>query len=155
MVGKRRLDIKEVAITVGCQRTLSLGAKTQNVPEEYTVCMVRKKKQSKHGTEGQVIVMRLMIEVDDAIEVVQDVVSLPLYMFSSLCDMLEANAVDAQPVVHGHWIEGAENFSCGNRNAECSNCGNMISWNGCDEDWNYCPNCGAKMGQEVDDGKVD
>ena len=47
--------------------------------------------------------MRLMIEVDDAIEVVQDVVALPLSMFGSLCDMLEANAVDAEPVKHSEW----------------------------------------------------
>lgn len=61
-------------------------------------------------------------------------------------------AADVSPVVHGRWIEGAENFTCGNHNAECSVCGANISWNGCDEDFNYCPNCGAKMDKEATDG---
>ena len=52
---------------------------------------------------------------------------------------------DVAPVIHGKWIDGAEDFTCGNRDAKCSICGCCISWNGCDEDFNYCPNCGAKM----------
>ncbi len=52
---------------------------------------------------------------------------------------------DVAPVRRGRWIEGAENFTCGNHNAECSVCHCNISWNGCDEDFNYCPNCGARM----------
>ena len=52
---------------------------------------------------------------------------------------------DVAPVVHGRWIDGAEDFTCGNHNAECSICRCYVSWGGCDEDFNYCPNCGAKM----------
>lgn len=54
-------------------------------------------------------------------------------------------AADVAPVVHSQWIEGSENFTCGNYNAECRKCHANIRWNGCDEDFNYCPNCGAKM----------
>lgn len=54
-------------------------------------------------------------------------------------------AADVAPVVHGRWIDGAEDFTCGNHNAECSICRCYVSWDGCDEDFNYCPNCGAKM----------
>ena len=57
----------------------------------------------------------------------------------------KAPTSDVAPVIHGKWIDGAEDFTCGNRDAECSICGCYISWNGCDEDFNYCPNCGAKM----------
>jgi hypothetical protein len=54
-------------------------------------------------------------------------------------------AADVVEVKHGRWIDGAENFTCGNHNAECSVCHCNVSWSGCDEDFNYCPNCGADM----------
>ena len=56
------------------------------------------------------------------------------------------------PVVHGEWIEGAEHFTNGFYDAECSKCGTYISWNeGNSGEWHYCPNCGAKMdGGEYD-----
>ena len=66
----------------------------------------------------------------------------------SACDVTQIPAVDVVPVVYGQWIEGAENFTCGNHNAECSVCHCNISWSGCDEDYNYCPNCGARMDGE-------
>lgn len=63
--------------------------------------------------------------------------------------------IEAEPVRHGRWIDGSENFTCGNHNAECSVCHCNISWSGCDEDFNYCPNCGAKMdGGEADADSV-
>ena len=60
-------------------------------------------------------------------------------------EILGLPAADVAPVVHGRWIDGAEDFTCGNHNAECSICRCYVSWDGCDEDFNYCPNCGAKM----------
>ena len=60
-------------------------------------------------------------------------------------------AADVAEVRHGEWIEGAEHFTNGFYEAECSECGNYIRWNeGNSGEWNYCPNCGAKM-----DGKGD
>ena len=59
--------------------------------------------------------------------------------------LLRQPAADVAEVVHGRWIDGAEDFTCGNHNAECSICRCYVSWDGCDEDFNYCPNCGAKM----------
>ena len=59
--------------------------------------------------------------------------------------LLRQPAADVAEVVHGRWIDGAEDFTCGNHNAECSICRCYVSWNGCDEDFNYCPNCGARM----------
>lgn len=64
----------------------------------------------------------------------------------------EIPAADVAEVVHGRWIDGAEDFTCGNHNAECSICRCYVSWDGCDEDFNYCPNCGAKM--DGGDGSV-
>ena len=59
--------------------------------------------------------------------------------------LLRQPAADVAEVVHGRWIDGAEDFTCGNHNTECSICHCYVSWDGCDEDFNYCPNCGAKM----------
>lgn len=47
----------------------------------------------------------------------------------------EADVVDAEPVRHGHWIDG----TCGCYKI-CSEC-DQIS----DFDFDYCPHCGAKM----------
>lgn len=62
-----------------------------------------------------------------------------------IAEVRNAPTIEAEPVRHGRWIDGAENFTCGNHNAECSVCHCNISWSGCDEDFNYCPRCGAKM----------
>ena len=62
-----------------------------------------------------------------------------------IIDKLVQSEDDIAIVRHGRWIDGAENFTCGNHNAECSVCHCNISWSGCDEDFNYCPHCGAKM----------
>ena len=53
-------------------------------------------------------------------------------------------AADVTPVVHGRWIEDHDYLKC----PECSV---MVKWDftffdiG---DWNYCPNCGARMDKE-------
>ena len=57
----------------------------------------------------------------------------------------EQPTVDAVEVVHGEW-EMCE----GDWNEEtiykCLNCGSeFLSMYGYDLDWNYCPNCGARM----------
>jgi hypothetical protein len=56
-----------------------------------------------------------------------------------------APTADVVPVVHGQWIEDHDYL-------KCPECGVMVK---CDftffdiGNWNYCPNCGAKM-QEVE-----
>lgn len=49
---------------------------------------------------------------------------------------------DVAPVVHGRWIEDSDYLKC----PECSV---MVMWDFVFFDdignWNYCPNCGAKM----------
>ena len=70
----------------------------------------------------------------------------------NLQSILDMPAADVAEVVHGRWIDGAEYFTCGNHNAECSICRCYVSWDGCDEDFNYCPNCGARMYRGENDG---
>lgn len=56
--------------------------------------------------------------------------------------------VDAVPVVHGEWILHHDVF--GEPVAECSRCkvqGIILG--------NFCPNCGADMRKDGDDGKTD
>ena len=52
-------------------------------------------------------------------------------------------AADVAPVVHGHWIRQDESFTrfkCSNPECGIENCSGFE---------NYCPNCGAKMDEEV------
>ena len=52
----------------------------------------------------------------------------------------EAPTVEAEPVVHGRWIEGKSL-------EKCSICGKKGF-----PEWRYCPNCGAKMDGGNEDG---
>ena len=53
---------------------------------------------------------------------------------------------DVEPVIHAHWIRYPD---CGV--TKCSNCGWSI-----EECWDsdYCPHCGAKMDETVEDDKL-
>ena len=56
-------------------------------------------------------------------------------------------AADVAPVVHGKWIEDHDYL-------KCPECGVMVKWDFTFFDignWNYCPNCGAKMDKEDED----
>lgn len=50
-----------------------------------------------------------------------------------------ATTVDAVEVVHGKWIEHRPNIY------ECTACRTWYGNYGGNEEWRYCPNCGAKM----------
>ena len=51
-------------------------------------------------------------------------------------------AADVAPVQHGRWKRYGKNLG------ECSECGEIVSVRN-----NYCPNCGAKMDETVEEGK--
>lgn len=58
-----------------------------------------------------------------------------------LREVSDAPAADVAPVVHGEWIEDHDYL-------KCPECGVMVKWDFTFFDignWNYCPNCGAKM----------
>ena len=60
----------------------------------------------------------------------------------------EFPTADVAPVVHGKWIEDHDYL-------KCPECGVMVKWDFTFFDignWNYCPNCGAKMNGGNDDG---
>lgn len=75
------------------------------------------------------------IEREAAIE------ALPVAWDSAVDALRYAPAADVAPVVHGRWIEDHDYL-------KCPECGVMVKWDfvffdiG---DWNFCPNCGAKM----------
>ena len=55
-------------------------------------------------------------------------------------------AADVRSVKRGKWIENAGYGGWGDTIYQCSECG--IEWTceaGISIDWNFCPNCGAKM----------
>ena len=61
----------------------------------------------------------------------------------------EVPAADVAPVVHGHWVQKREMVrTIGAKNYTCSECGKEAKYG------NYCPNCGAKMDEEVNDDKA-
>lgn len=72
--------------------------------------------------------------------------------WSAICDGLDlleaiddAPTVDAAEVVHGHWIdETTTSKGISFYRFVCSACGHIF-WNGGIDNFNYCPNCGAKM----------
>ena len=56
----------------------------------------------------------------------------------------EQPTVDAVEVVHGRWVNKTkEVHGMVDERFDCSNCG-QVYWFAC-PDFNYCPNCGAKM----------
>lgn len=56
-------------------------------------------------------------------------------------EVMDEPAADVAAVVHGRWIEDHDYL-------KCPECGVMVKWDftffdiG---DWNFCPNCGARM----------
>ena len=62
------------------------------------------------------------------------------------------STVDAEPVRHGRWeivIVSTSNPSESEIEEKCSLCGRVVQRYGTQPQDNYCPNCGAKMDQEV------
>lgn len=59
----------------------------------------------------------------------------------AICLLHDMPAADVAPVVHGRWIEDHDYL-------KCAECGVMVKWDFTFFDignWNFCPNCGAKM----------
>ena len=50
------------------------------------------------------------------------------------------------PVKHGHWVEQERCDWVYSKECRCSECGKYrLMTNPFGREWNYCPNCGAKM----------
>ena len=65
-----------------------------------------------------------------------------------------APTIEAEPVKHGEWE--AHKKTVGEmmyiKGMKCSECNHTYTIRG---DWNYCPNCGAKMDKEKEDDNGD
>ena len=59
----------------------------------------------------------------------------------------DARAANVAEVVHGRWIWNEEGEIDWDQFYRCSNCGDKEYWES-----NFCPNCGAKMDLEDNDG---
>lgn len=67
-------------------------------------------------------------------------------MFATEFEINAIPTADVAEVKHGEWIKDAEDFTDGNSTHKCSCCGGFIDYyNGGADEYNYCPNCGAKM----------
>lgn len=62
-----------------------------------------------------------------------------------------APAADVAPVVHAHWVDDRDGIDIAfgecDPDCHCSACGNRS-----DRYFKYCPQCGAKMDQEAENG---
>lgn len=58
----------------------------------------------------------------------------------------EAPTIEAEPIRHGKWtITEVFDF----KNMTCSSCGWLYEYYaGMEEEWNYCPHCGARMDED-------
>lgn len=67
------------------------------------------------------------------------------------CDwlrMLEEDAADVAPVVHGRFVHNGPRFAGGVDWWRCSICGRLAS--GVETRFDYCPHCGARMDGDSD-----
>ena len=70
-----------------------------------------------------------------------------------------APTVDAEPVKHGHWIgeKPKTKFFFSQRVFKCSVCGHYLDFDGVNAgrgSANFCPNCEAKMDEEVNENEA-
>ena len=72
-------------------------------------------------------------------------------MYRKICEaeiaIGKTQAADVAPVRHGHWIYHIDDLFPNDSTQECSYCHAEENLTLYDE--NYCPNCGAKMDEEV------
>ena len=64
-------------------------------------------------------------------------------------DIARFPRADAQEVKYGKW----ETFDCDKNSYKCSACGDvqyLVEGTPKDNNYNYCPTCGAKMGIEIE-----
>ena len=95
----------------------------------------------------------MKIRLIDAIDAERRSREPSIYDLVDVPDFLaECPTVDAKPVRHGYWIDAYKNYET----AKCSECGcsyevtfegnaNAVLWDGFNEFFKFCPNCGAKM----------
>ena len=84
--------------------------------------------------------------IDAVLDVFYDTTDIDLSGEKFEAEILNIQAADVEPVRHGHWIE-KEKYTFGVM-CDCSICDNRILDTG--HSWNYCPNCGCRMDEEVD-----
>lgn len=66
---------------------------------------------------------------------------------SEFADIIDhAETIKKSPIVHAHWIKSNYDNIDGTI-YKCSNCNTEFF-----SAWNYCPNCGAKMDEEKNNG---
>lgn len=91
--------------------------------------LLKKIKEISHYDDHDVLV----VDWDDMIICIDNAPAISLFKL----------AEDAEPVRHGKW---EVNNTYGYMDMTCSVCGWLYEYYlGLEDEWNFCPNCGAKM----------
>ena len=86
--------------------------------------------------------MAKMIDKAQALEFADTFFGDPILKMATKAALNNCPEVEAEPVVHGRW-EQSESMAL---SAKCSKCKGWVTKHSINEpDFNYCPNCGAKM----------
>lgn len=112
------------------------GCKIKDCLFDNTICE-RLAKYEDTGLEPESVEALKLSMMGKAISGITEFEGLPI---DRLRELAEADK-DGRLVVHGRWIEDHDYL-------KCAECGVMVKWDFTFFDignWNYCPNCGAKM----------
>ena len=68
---------------------------------------------------------------------------MPIYYKTVIAEVIDTLRMDAQEIKHGRW---QVNEMFGYNDMTCLSCGWLFEYyGGLEEEWNYCPHCGALM----------
>lgn len=101
--------------------------------------------------DAYALLERFNEKCDMATAIIDEETSKRFHKFCVIADALEdCPTVDAEPVRHGHWIEQTPEDRYSWAPWRCSEC-KLPSGK---HQTNYCPNCGAKMDKNLENGKT-
>ena len=70
---------------------------------------------------------------------------IPIYYKPAIAEVINVLLMNVQEVRHGRWQVNEVN---GYKDMTCLSCGWLFEYyDGLEEEWNYCPHCGAKMAE--------
>ena len=101
---------------------------------------------SVHSEKGDKMTLKGAIKQLHELQSAED---MPVYYKPIIAEVINVLLMDTQEVRYGHWIDHTYKYRYPVGRYECSMCGGAH-----DMEWDYCPSCGAKMDEEVDENET-